>query len=154
MIYNKLNFLLISILFFCCTDKALFEEMESSHTGIYFNNLISENDSMNIHEATNEIFIALSGDMSNMGTAGIASLSTQNNLITENDSMNILDYEYLYNGGGAAIADFNNDGKQDIFFTGNMVGNKMYLNEGNWKFNDISQIANIGGNGRPENLTL
>ena len=48
-------------------------------------------------------------------------------LITENDSMNILDYEYLYNGGGAAIADFNNDGKQDIFFTGNMVGNKMYL---------------------------
>ena len=107
MIYNKLNFLLLSILFFCCTDKALFEEMESSHTGIYFNNLISEN-----------------------------------------DSMNILDYEYLYNGGGAAIADFNNDGKQDIFFTGNMVGNKMYLNEGNWKFNDISQIANIGGNGR------
>jgi hypothetical protein len=43
------------------------------------------------------------------------------NTIFESDSFNILTYEYIYNGGGVAIADFNNDGLQDVFFTGNMV---------------------------------
>src|SRR4051812_19769205 len=66
-----------------------------------------------------------------------------NNLITEKDSVNILDLEYVYNGGGVAVADFNGDGLQDLFFTGNEVGNKLYLNKGKMEFNDVSTAAHI-----------
>jgi hypothetical protein len=52
-----------------------------------------------------------------------------NNKITENDSINPLDVVNIYNGGGVGIGDFNNDGKQDIYFTGNMVPSKLYLNK-------------------------
>jgi hypothetical protein len=68
------------------------------------------------------------------------------NTITENDSINILDLEYTYNGGGVAIEDFNQDGLPDIFFTGNRVGNYLYLNKGELQFEDISATAGISGN--------
>src|SRR5690606_18973738 len=71
-----------------------------------------------------------------------------NNLVEETDSFNILSYEYIYNGGGVAIADFNNDGKQDIFFTGNQVPNKLYINQGNFKFKDVTDIASVNVRGR------
>lgn len=66
-----------------------------------------------------------------------------NNLITENDSINILDLEYVYNGGGVAIADFNNDGLQDVFFTGNMVSNRLYMNDGKLHFRDVTKQSSI-----------
>ena len=65
------------------------------------------------------------------------------NTITENDSVNILNYYYCYNGGGVGIADFNNDGLQDVFFTGNMVSSKLYLNKGNMKFDDVTATAGV-----------
>ncbi|MCC5928004.1 MAG: VCBS repeat-containing protein [Cyclobacteriaceae bacterium] len=67
------------------------------------------------------------------------------NMLTETPKTNILTYEYFYNGGGVAIGDINNDGLDDIYFTGNMVPNKLYLNEGNFRFRDITEIAGVGG---------
>jgi hypothetical protein len=68
------------------------------------------------------------------------------NTIDENDSVNILNIEYLYNGGGVGIGDFNNDGLSDIFFTGNQVSNKLYLNTGDFKFKDVTDLSGVSGN--------
>lgn len=73
------------------------------------------------------------------GSTGISFSNT----ITENDSINILSYYYCYNGGGVGIADFNNDGLQDVFFSGNMVSSKLYLNKGKMQFDDITQAAGV-----------
>src|ERR1700759_4860544 len=92
---------------FSCKKKTLFEQISSLHSGIDFNNKI-----------------------------------------TENDSINPLDVVNIYNGGGVGIGDFNNDGKQDIFFTGNMVPCKLYLNKGGFKFQDITKKAGVDGMNR------
>ena len=68
------------------------------------------------------------------------------NKIDESDDLNILDYLYFYNGGGVAIGDLNNDGLPEIFFSGNQVKNKLYLNKGNLQFDDISNSAGVLGN--------
>jgi hypothetical protein len=66
------------------------------------------------------------------------------NTLTPNDSLNILEYVYYFNGGGVAIGDINNDGLQDIFFSGNQVSSRLYLNLGNLKFKDITETAGVG----------
>src|ERR1700709_862153 len=90
--------------FFSCKKPTLFQQISSSHSGIHFNNKI-----------------------------------------TENDSINPLDIVNIYNGGGVGIGDFNNDGLQDIYFTGNMVPNRLYLNKGNFKFDDVTEKAGVDG---------
>ena len=69
----------------------------------------------------------------------------------ENDSFNILTNEYIYNGGGVGIGDFDADGRPDLFFTGCDVPNRMYLNRGDFAFEDVSEAAGIGGGGRWNN---
>jgi hypothetical protein len=73
---------------------------------------------------------------------------TFDNKIVENDTMNPLNVVNIYNGGGVGIGDFNNDGLQDIFFGGNMVPSRLYLNKGNFKFEDITGKAGVEGMGR------
>ncbi len=106
----RLFFLLSVIILMLCAcnrNKTLFRQLSSTKTGIHFNNII-----------------------------------------VESDSVNVLDFENVYNGGGAGIGDFNNDGLQDIYFTGNIVSNKLYLNKGNFRFEDITGQAEVSGNGR------
>lgn len=67
------------------------------------------------------------------------------NTLEETDSINILTINYMYHGGGVAIGDFNNDSLPDIFFTGNIVANRLYLNRGNLTFQDVSKQAGIRG---------
>lgn len=67
------------------------------------------------------------------------------NALKEDKTTNILRYEYFYNGGGVAVGDINNDGLDDIYFTGNMVSNKLYLNQGGFKFKDITKEAGVSG---------
>jgi hypothetical protein len=70
------------------------------------------------------------------------------NDIQEDKDYNILTYEYLYNGGGVATGDLNNDGLTDIMFTGNMTPNTCYLNKGNFEFEDVTAKAGLQGRTR------
>lgn len=79
----------------------------------------------------------------------LTGVSFSNNLVYT-DTLSILDFEYLYNGGGVGIGDINNDGLQDIYFSGNMTSGKLYLNKSDvsagkagWKFEDITESAGV-----------
>ena len=68
------------------------------------------------------------------------------NAVENQKDFNIFKYRNFYNGGGVAIGDVNNDGLQDIYFTGNMEANRLYINKGDMKFEDVTEKAGVAGN--------
>ncbi len=67
------------------------------------------------------------------------------NKINETQEMNALNYDYMYNGAGLSVADFNNDGFDDIYFVSNQLQNKLYLNKGNLRFKEVTHISKVQG---------
>src|SRR5688572_4790249 len=65
------------------------------------------------------------------------------NLVRESEEFNVLTYGYFHQGGGVAIGDVNNDSLPDIYFTGNMVASKLYINKGNWEFEEVAEQAGL-----------
>src|SRR6266404_2355715 len=76
------------------------------------------------------------------------------NTITTNDSVNVQTDPFVYNGAGVAVGDIDNDGLPDIFFAGNMVSSRLYLNKGNMRFEDITQSAGVMTNRWATGVTL
>lgn len=68
---------------------------------------------------------------------------TFKNILSETDEFNILTYGYIYNGGGVSVGDVNNDGLQDLYFTGSMVGSRLYINKGNFEFDEVAEEAGV-----------
>ena len=68
------------------------------------------------------------------------------NIIPEDRLTNSFFYEYVYNGGGVAVGDLNNDGLSDIYFTSNLHSNALYLNQGNLSFENITEVSGTKGN--------
>ena len=69
------------------------------------------------------------------------------NAVKENLYFNFINYAYIYNGAGVAVGDINNDGLEDIYFTSNQDSNKLYLNTGDFKFEDITTKAQVEDKG-------
>ena len=76
------------------------------------------------------------------------------NTITETDSIHYFNFPYIYTGAGVAVGDINNDGLQDIFFAGNQVSNRLYLNRGNLQFEDITAAAGLTSQGWHTGVTM
>ncbi len=88
----------------------------------------------NTTKTTEKLFVEIDASVSGVNFV---------NQIIETEEFNYYNYIYAYNGGGVATADFNNDGLLDLFFTANISGSKLYVNKGNFKFQDITATSNI-----------
>jgi len=69
------------------------------------------------------------------------------NILQETKDFNVLQYGYLYNGGGVSVGDVNNDGLEDLYFTGNMVASRLYINQGDFKFKEVAELAGVDAPG-------
>ena len=101
---------------------------------VFFNCKKEDHTAMSSSLAEEKLFTVLKGDSTGLHFK---------NVIPESAQMNSMTYEYYYNGGGVSVGDVNKDGLPDLFFTGNVTHNKLYLNLGNFKFRDITKEAGI-----------
>ena len=124
---NKLFYtlLFILLLLFSCEEKNNKNKLE--------NDITKENSE---EDHSHQQFVKVSSSES-----GISFRNTILDTITTKS--NLFDFDFFYNGAGVGIADINNDGLKDVFFCGNQVPNKLYLNKGNLVFEDLSESANI-----------
>ena len=76
------------------------------------------------------------------------------NKVSSSDSLNVLNFEYMFDGGGVGIGDINNDGLQDLYFTGSQVSSKLYLNMGGLKFKDITKTAKVETKGWANGVSM
>src|SRR6266487_775646 len=76
------------------------------------------------------------------------------NTITPTDSLNAVTDAYIYNGAGVGVGDIDNDGRPDLFFAGNMVSSRLYLNKGNMRFEDITAAAGVATRGWASGVTM
>src|SRR5881394_771376 len=106
------------LLLFCCSYFLFFVLLSSCN-----------------HEDNKKLFTKLSADKTG--------IDFRNLLKEDNPDFNIVLYPYFYNGGGVAVGDINNDGLPDLCFTGNMVKNRLYINKGNFKLEDITEKSGI-----------
>jgi hypothetical protein len=83
----------------------------------------------------------------------LSGIQFENNIKTS-DSLNLVNFEYIYIGGGVGVGDFNGDGLPDIFLVGNMVPSRLYLNKGNFKFEDITAASGIKTTGWPFGVSV
>ncbi|MEM8906701.1 MAG: VCBS repeat-containing protein [Bacteroidota bacterium] len=118
------------MLFLCCS---LFACQSDSDSGSTSNSTTTEQPA-STNAGTGTGFQLLSPEQSGVQFA---------NNLTEDTEQNYLNFEYIYNGGGVAVGDINNDGLPDLYFSGNEVPNKLYLNKGNLKFEDITEQAGV-----------
>jgi hypothetical protein len=94
----------------------------------------SENNSLPFQDGKNTAFTSIPQSHSKIDFE---------NTVEENVDFNFLNFSYIYNGGGVAVGDINNDGLEDIYFTSNQNSNKLYLNKGNFTFEDITEEARV-----------
>jgi len=79
--------------------------------------------------------------------ASTTGIDFNNTIVEDNALLNPIDFDYLYNGGGVAVGDFDNDGRDDLYFAGNTVANRLYLNRGDFRFEDVTETARVGADG-------
>ena len=99
----------------------------------------SENNHSNTEDSKSKIFEEVSSSRTNI---------TFSNNLKETEEFNYFNYTSIYMGGGVSVGDVNNDGMLDVFFTGNQVTNRLYINQGDLKFQDFTLEAKIGGDER------
>lgn len=114
MIKNTFYVILITSLFISCNKKKQEEQASETRKDTLFEKLSSSETGVNF-----------------------------TNVMIESDSVNVTTYQYIYNGSGVSVGDINNDGLQDLFFTSNQGDCKLFLNKGNFKFEDITEQAGI-----------